>query len=365
MAGPTEGSGGKRVAGGEFDDNRDSRQFPEAAVTTLPAAIPLPSGDNFPAVLEAEVETARAFAAAATASATRRAYASDWRLFVAWCQDRGFNPLPAAPTAVVLWFSTSVAPASTDTDQATADIGPSAATLARRLAAIGYMHRQAGHPAPHLVPGGSVVTDVLAGIRRTLRRPPARKAAADGDVIRDVLRAITGDRHKDIRDRALIALGFAGALRRSELAAIRVEDLRRDGSGIRLFIPVSKTDQEGAGTEIAIPPGQRIRPVALVDAWLSASGITSGWLFPGTTAGHHISEGAVALIVKRRLQRAGYDPALYSAHSLRAGFITAAANAGASVFKLKEVSRHRSTDVLASYVRSANLFQQHAGEGVL
>jgi len=78
-----------------------------------------------------------------------------------------------------------------------------------------------------------------------------------------------------------------------------------------------------------------------------------------------MSDRAVTRVVQARVTAAGYDPARFAGHSLRAGFITAGARAGASVFKLKEVSRLRSTDVLASYVRDAHLFEDHAGEGFL
>jgi hypothetical protein len=129
----------------------------------------------------------------------------------------------------------------------------------------------------------------------------------------------------------------------------------------------SKADPEGKGAAIPVPTGQRIRPVALLDAWLDATQITDGPVFRRIArcgAKVHataMAAQAVAHIVQARVAAAGYDPALFSGHSLRAGFLTSAAHAGASVFKMKEVSRYKSLDVLAGYVRDARVFTDHAG----
>ena len=140
------------------------------------------------------------------------------------------------------------------------------ATVGRVLAAIGHHHRLAGLVPPHRAEGGPVVADVLAGTRRSHRLPPRRKAAADGDVLRDVLGAIRGDRLADLRDRALLAFGMAAALRRSELVALQVADLERRPDGLRVRIGRSKTDQDGQGAVIAVPDGRRLKPVKHLDA---------------------------------------------------------------------------------------------------
>ena len=142
-------------------------------------------------------------------------YASDWRAFSAWCRARGHAALPAHPGVVAVFLA------------AEADRGCAPATLGRVLAAIGHHHRLAGQAAPHTAAGGTVILDVLAGIRRSHRTPPARKAAADSYVVHAVLRAINGDTLADLRDRALVAFGMASALRRSELVALVVADLER------------------------------------------------------------------------------------------------------------------------------------------
>ncbi len=234
------------------------------------------------------------------------------------------------------------------------------------------MHRRAGLQPPQAREGAAALLEVMAGIRRSHGVAPVRKHAADADVLRDVLRAIAGADLRSVRDRAVLAFGMAGAFRRSELVALRLADIERVPEGLRVTIRRSKTDQDAAGATIAIPEGRRLRPRALLDAWLERGGITEGFLFrrlvPGPAGGattSPMSDRAVARLVQARVAAAGYAAEDFAGHSLRAGFLTAAARSGASVFKMREVSRHRSMQVLADYVRDAELFQNHAGDGFL
>ena len=148
--------------------------------------------------------------------------------------------------------------------------------------------------------------------------------------------------------------------------ALEVEDLSEVPDGLRVRIRRSKTDQSGEGHEIAIPRGYRLRPVEAMQTWLAVAEISSGPLFRPVLKGGRLqpaplSAFSAAQIVKRYAMRAGLDPAACSGHSLRAGFLTSAAEAGASVLKMMEVSRHKSVDVLRGYVRRADLFKEHAG----
>ena len=253
---------------------------------------------------------------------------------------------------------------------AEADAGSALLTVGRRLAAIGWMHRRAGLQPLQAREGAAAILEVMTGIRRSHGIAPVRKHAAD--VLRDVLRAITGSDLRSVRDRALLAFGMAGAFRRSELVALRLADIERVPESLRVTIRRSKTDQDGAGAIIIIPNGRRLRPKALLDAWLERGGISDGFLFrrltpgpEGVTAPFPMSDRALARLVQARVAQAGYVAADFAGHSLRAGFLTAAARAGASVFKMREVSRHKSMQVLADYVRDAELFRDHAGEGFL
>lgn len=172
------------------------------------------------------------------------------------------------------------------------------------------------------------------------------------------------------RDKALLALGFAGAFRRSELVALTVADLEESAEGVRVHIRKSKTDQAGQGHVIAIPNGGRLQVVETVRDWLQAAGITSGPLFRpiskgGSVSGAALTDRSVANIVKAYAEKAGLAPEDFSGHSLRAGFLTSAALAGADIFKMMGVSRHKHIEVLRVYVRDADLFRNHAGASFL
>jgi site-specific recombinase XerD len=306
------------------------------------------------ALTVAEIDTALRFAEAEKAQATRAAYASDWRDFAAWCAARGATPLPAHGGIVAAYLSDL------------ADRGRKSSTIGRRAAAIGHRHKLAGHEPPTSQEGVRVV---LRGIRRTIGAARAGKAPATADILTAMLRlcppTLAGS-----RDRALLALGFAGAFRRSELVALEVADLTEAPDGLRVLIRRSKTDQEREGAEIAIPRGYRLRPVEAVQAWMAAAEISEGPLFRPVLKGGRIqreplSAFSAAQIVKRYAERAGLDPAAYAGHSLRSGFLTSAAESGASILKMIEVSRHKSVDVLRGYVRRADLFREHAGAAFL
>ena len=220
----------------------------------------------------------------------------------------------------------------------------------------------AGHEPPTNNEG---VKATLRGIRRTIGAARERKAPATVDVLKQML-ALCPDTLAGKRDRALLVLGFAGAFRRSELVALQVEDLVETPDGLRVTIRRSKTDREGEGAEVAILRGCRLRPVEAVQSWLAAAEISTGPVFRPVLKGQRVqaeplSAFSAAQIVKAYAERAGLDPVLFAGHSLRSGFLTSAAEAGDSVFKMMEVSRHKSVDTLRGYVRRADLFHEHAG----
>ena len=306
-------------------------------------------------VVERETAAAVAFALADKADATRRAYRSDWRLFVTWCTARGFTVMPAEPKVVATFLSSEAA------------AGTKPSTLARRVAAIRYAHRLDGHEPPT---SAEAVRATLRGIRRTKGAAPAQKTPATADRITDMLKTVPTDTIRGLRDRALLLLGFSGAFRRSELVALCVEDLAFLPDGLRVKIRRSKGDQEGQGQEIAIPNGTKLQPVEALRAWLEAAGITSGPVFRrirknGLIGTDALTAEVVALVVKDYAGKAGLRSEDLAGHSLRSGFLTSGAEAGASVFKLMEVSRHKSMDTLRSYVRRADLLKDHAGETFL
>jgi len=209
-----------------------------------------------------------------------------------------------------------------------------------------------------------LVKATARGIRRTLGTAKIEKTPATAERLL-AMAANTGAGLKGLRDRALLLIGFAGALRRSELVALNIEDIEETPDGMKITIRHSKTDQEGAGQTIAIPFGKIACPVAALKEWITATGIGSGALFRSVNrhgkVGERLTDQSVSDIEKEHAERLRLNPKQFAGHSLRAGFLTSAAARGASIFKMMDVSRHRSVDTLRGYVRDAELFKEHAG----
>jgi site-specific recombinase XerD len=310
-------------------------------------------GASAPAIPAAEAERARAFANAEKAAATRRAYRTDFMLFRAWCEERQVAALPASPATVAAFLA----------HEASRNV--KASTIGRRTAAIRYAHKLAGLASPT---DDELVKATVRGIRRTLGTAKTKKAPATAERLL-AMAANTGLGLKGLRDRALLLLGFAGAFRRSELVALNLEDIEETPDGMRITIRHSKTDQEGAGQSIAIPFGKIACPVVALKEWIATAGIQTGAIFRSVNrhgkVGERLTDQSVSDIVKEHAERLRLDPKQFAGHSLRAGFLTSAASRGASIFKMMDVSRHRSVETLRGYVRDAELFKDHAGAGLL
>lgn len=328
----------------------------------------LPISTNLPPDLLAEIEGARDTMAASKASSTQKAYASDWERFCDFCDARNVEALPAHPDIVALFAHV----------EAEAGIAP--VTIGRRVAAINHHHKDAGLASPTARDAAGVIAQMMAGVRRKYARKKEQKAPAEAEILKAMLATIEGDGLRAVRDRAILALGMAGAFRRSELADMRLSELKFVASGLRITIPRSKRDQEAQGQVVAIPEGRFIRPVTLVREWIAAARLdqsdpvtgkpVTGPVFRRLTrsdeaTGDPITDKTVARLVKSAAQAAGLDPALYSGHSLRAGFLTQAAADRANLFKMKDHSRHKSLQTVADYVRDAAMFDDHAGEKFL
>jgi site-specific recombinase XerD len=300
--------------------------------------------------LRRDLERAERYAASALAPATRRAYECDWRLFATWCAERGLQAIPAEPATVAAFVAAEAAR------------GFRAVTIGRRAAAIAAAHRAQDHPNPC---DSGAVAAVMSGIRREHGTKPLRRAAPlELDPLARLIEPIDTATLAGQRDRALLLLGFAAALRRSELVALDVEDLEFDTArGLVLTIGKSKTDQERAGAQVGVPYARARHRCAVraLQAWLHAAGIHRGPVFRRMRRGDTLTEQrltdqSVALIVKRRAQTAGVRPEKLSGHSLRAGYATAAASAGVEERKIANVTRHKNLPVLRGYIRAATAF---------
>ena len=334
---------------------------------TLPAAgIPLDAfrpGD----LLFASAQKALKYKEAARSPATKRAYESDFRLFAAWCGQAGLEALPATISTIGLYM----------TDLAAS--GAKVATIGRKIAAISFRHKEENLPSPCSMKADRELAQVWAGIRKTRGVKQEAKAAVTLKLIRRMVDIDEAGPLTASRDRALILIGFAGGLRRSELAAIRCEHLQPHSRGITITLPKSKTDQEGQGREVEIARGSQPEhtplsectcPVRALDQWLRQAGIESGPVFRKVNRGENVQKAAlnpasVAWILKRVLGRAGVrDLHRYGAHSLRAGFATTAFDNGVPEFKIRQQTGHKTSRMLEKYIRSEQKARQEAASSI-
>jgi len=222
-----------------------------------PATSVLVVGEERAAALEALAARADAHAAAARSARTRRAYAGDWEHFTRWCALAGRAALPAEVATVRLYL-TDLEAVRTETGAGLSPPAYQPATLSRRLAAIAAAHRDAGQPSPTRDPA---VAAVLSGIRRARSQPPRRMRPLLLDDIKTLLAQMEVSRWPGgltaARDAFVLLAGFAGALRRSELAALALGDLTwHPDDGLHVRIRASKTDQDAAGATIVLPYGR-------------------------------------------------------------------------------------------------------------
>jgi integrase len=316
---------------------------PDARDTAASARLPAlsPAG-------EAALAAAQALAKQAAAPATLRAYKADWTHFARWCAEHGFIPVPAAPATVGAYLA-SLADSHAPT------------TIRRRLSALGKMHRfndLAWNPAHRAIQGP------LQGALRTRGRPVRKAAALTLPMLRQIL-ASCDQSARGRRDRALLLFGFVGALRRSELVALHVEDVAIVPGGLRLRIIRGKTDQAGQGAEIGLPRGRHVEtcPLRAFNAWQAVARRKAGPLFRKISTGDGIGDtalhpDAVRRILAHRVGMAGIVVENFdrlSAHALRVGFITAAYDQGVRDEDIMRHTRHRDLRTMRGYVQRAGL----------
>lgn len=321
-------------------------------VRLVPAA---PSSPNLaaPRLLDA----AAGYIEAARAPNTHRAYATQWRGFCQWCRDNHCASLPADPATLALFLTHR------------AQQGRKVATLGLALSAIRAAHRDAAFADPAANPA---VRKVWEGIRRKHGTAQRRATPLTADDVRAVVASLPAGPLRSLRDRALLLVGFAGALRRSELVALDVSDVAFDlARGLVVRVRRSKTDQTGAGADIAIPYGSHaeVCPVRALRAWVDAAPGATGPLFRSInrhgSLGGRLDGRDVSRIVKQAALHAGIEPRQVSGHSLRAGLATTAALAGKSDRAIMKQGRWRSRTMMDRYVRMADAWRDNAAAGLL
>jgi site-specific recombinase XerD len=296
-------------------------------------------------------ERCRHYLSHGRAENTIRAYRSDWRDFDSWCQHLGAASLPATNEIVAAYIAHL------------ADCGCKASTIQRRITAISQAHEAASCDSPTKT---KLVRATMSGVRRAIGIAQHGKQPLLTADIRTMCQAIPDDL-VGLRDRALILLGYAGAFRRSELAAIRWEDLDFKADGVIVFLTRSKIDQEASGRQVGIPYGSNPAtcPVRCLAAWRHICRVDSGPVFrrldaKGRLQSMPISSKMVATVVKRAARRVGLDSAQYAGHSLRAGLATQAALNGVSERVIMSQTGHRNLNTVRKYIRQGSLFRENA-----
>jgi site-specific recombinase XerD len=337
--------------------------FDLETIVELPAPVA-----SFADAAEAAVQYRRA----SRSENTRRAYRSAVARFTDWCANHGRTALPASPETVAAFLAA----------EARAELAVN--TLRLRHAAIRYLHLLAGYPPPT---AEAVVSTTFAGIRRAHRRPLNKKTALMLDRLRAAILAIP-ETLPGLRDRALLLVGFAAALRPSEIAGLALAHVVRHADGIELFLPWRKNDQDARGTKLWLPQGRTdLCPAKALDAWLSAAAITEGPLFrriwrlppPRVPRGAKrkpvadryrigtdpIDTDSIALIVKNCTGLAGFDSTAFAGHSLRRGAISSGVAQGVHIARLKQFSGHASLKSLEEYVELDELRHNHPLKDIL
>ena len=296
------------------------------------------------------------YLAAARAANTLRGYRSDWAEFTTWCTGHGFSPMPAPPAAASGYLTYL------------AGHGAKVGTMSRRLSAIRFAHQLRNLPDPG---EHARVVAVWEGIRRVHGAPPDQAPPLMPPDLFHILDACpttktwkTRGRPPEpdlagLRDRALILVGFVAALRRSELADLRLEHLADHPNGHVLTLPRSKTNQTGQQAELVVLPRAGITsrcPVTALRTWLEAAAVTDGPVFRPVSKGNRalarpLNPASINTLIQNAAERAGHGEVGYSAHSLRAGFVTYAHLRGATDRAIAHQTRHRSLATLGAYVR--------------
>ena len=289
------------------------------------------------------------------ASNTVRAYKSDFNDFELFCIKNGFKSLPSEPKIISLYItylSTKNAKMS---------------TLKRRLVSIGVIHKLKGY---YLDTKHPAIIENLMGIKRRKGvKQKAKKPLLINDLkqIIDVINKQKDPDIKKLRNKALLLIGFSGGFRRNELVSIDLEDVEFVFEGLKITVKKSKTDQYGEGFTKGIPHFENSLycPVNNLKKWLNISKIKKGPIFTKFSKGSKItnirlSDQSVALIIKEYLIKSGIDSENYSGHSLRSGFATSAAEAGAEERSIMSMTGHKSTDMVRRYIKEANLFKNNA-----
>ena len=288
------------------------------------------------------------------ANNTIRAYKSDFNDFSLFCARNGFKSLPSEPKIVSLYL----------THLSTKEAKMS--TLKRRLVSIGVIHKLKGHYLDTKHP--SIIENIM-GIKRrkgSIQKGKKPLIISNLKILINVIDQYNNHEIMRLRDRSIILIGFSGGFRRNEIVSLDFDDLDFVSEGLKINLKRSKTDQFGEGSVKGLPyfDNSQYCPVLSLKKWIEISKIDSGPLFRRFSKGskltaNRLTDQTVALLLKKYLKLAGIESKHYSGHSLRSGFATSAAEAGAEERNIMAMTGHKSPEMVRRYIKEANLFKNN------
>ena len=288
------------------------------------------------------------------ANNTLRAYRSDFKDFGSFCIKHGFKSIPTDPKIVSLYLTHM---------SKTSKIS----TLRRRLVSIGVVHKLKGH---YLDTKHPIIIENLMGIKRLKGSKQTGKKPILINHLKQIVNTINEQEIEEIvkfRNKTLILIGFGGGFRRAELVSIDYEDLEFVDEGVKIALKRSKTDQFGEGMIKGLPyfSKETYCPVINLKNWLKISKIKTGPIFRRFAKGsaltkYRLTDQSVVLVIKDYLKLAGIENNNFSGHSLRSGFATVAAEAGADERSIMAMTGHKTTQMVRRYIKEANIFKNNA-----
>jgi len=280
---------------------------------------------------------------------TRKGYAADWEFFARWAAAQKLPAFPCTAETLALFVATRLS-------------GRKVSTVTRNIAAVGHMHREAGFDSPVT----QRVRDLLRGARRLKHERVRQVRPLSIENVRAIAELLMNeDTPLAMRNRALIIVGFASGLRAANLAALLLSDVEFTNRGVELHIRSSKTDQEGRGQLIGLPPGEHTStcPVSALRAWIERRGAFPGPLYTRFdcrgTKEKAIQPERIGQVVQEVVAKIGLDPQAYCSHSMRSGFVTAAGESGCSELSIAATTGHRDMATLRRYFRHTDIWRSN------
>ncbi|MUZ73746.1 tyrosine-type recombinase/integrase [Agrobacterium vitis] len=338
--------------------------------TSAPALLSPVAGDQTPAYLASLADRARGYVEAASSANTGKAYASDWKHFSAWCRRSNLAPLPPDPQTVGLYI-TACASGETVGTPAHGSKANSVSTIERRLSSLSWNYAQRGLMLDRK---DRHIATVMAGIRNSHARPPVQKEAVLAEDIIAMIETLDRGTLRGLRDRAMLLIGYAGGLRRSEIVGLDIKaDQTEDGRGwIEIFdkgMLVTLRGKTGwREVEIGRGSSDATCPVVALESWITFARLAHGPLFrrvtgQGKSVGpERLNDKEVARLVKRTAMAAGVRGDLseierafkFSGHSLRAGL---ASSAEVDERYIQKQLGHASAEMTRRYQRRRDRFR--------